>query len=254
MAHNSTSRFSKTVENYIKFRPSYPNTLVEFFIKKLGGTSKSVIADVGSGTGLLTELFLKNKNPVFGIEPNQPMREAGEKILKDYSNFTSIDGTAETTTLSDNAVDFILAGQAFHWFDVDKTRIEFQRILKPNGKVLLIWNTRDDAKSDFMKSYNEFLLEYSTDYQLIMHRRLDENAFQKFFGHSTFQKSTFENFQIFDLEGLRGRYLSCSYAYDPTHKDYVKAMLEIDRIFEKHQQEGKIKMWYQTEVFSGLVN
>ena len=113
----STKRFSSRVDNYVKYRPSYPAAVVELLAAECGLTQAALVADVGSGTGLLAELFRKNGNRVLGIEPNREMREAGERLLGDYSQFISVDGTAEATTLDDDSVDFITAGQAFHWFD-----------------------------------------------------------------------------------------------------------------------------------------
>ena len=249
MNPDPTKRFSSRVENYIRYRPGYPTAIIDFFHTKLNGTQDAIIADIGSGTGILTELFLKNGNPVFGVEPNQPMREAAERLLQNYPNFKSIAGTAEATTLPDQSVDFVIAGQAFHWFEVDKAKKEFQRILRPSGKVLLIWNTRDDARSEFMEGYNEFLKIHSTDYQKIMHRRLDEETFREFFGN--YEKVEFENFQTFDLEALKGRYLSSSYSFEKGHSKHDEAMLFLKNLFDKNQKEGEVKMWYKTEVFFG---
>lgn len=249
MDKNPTQRFAQKAENYMKYRPGYPISLIDFFTKKIKGTSEDIIADIGSGTGILTELFLKNGNAVYGVEPNKEMREAGEKLLAKYSDFKSVDGTAEATKLPNRSVDFVIAGQAFHWFDVEKSKIEFNRILKPKGKILLIWNTRDDERSEFMKKYNQFLIDFSTDYQLIMHRRLDGVIFGGFYGNQKFQKVTFDNFQIFDLDGLKGRYLSCSYAYDIDHPNHEKAMIELEKLFQFYQENNLIKMWYKTEMY-----
>ena len=135
---DTLNRFSNRVENYIKYRPDYPNEVIAFLkIQKLL-TAESVIADIGSGTGISTELFLKQGNVVAGVEPNKEMREAGERLLKKYSNFKSIDATAENTTLENKSIDLVIAGQAFHWFDKEKSKKEFQRILKPNGTVVLM--------------------------------------------------------------------------------------------------------------------
>src|SRR6476469_8499971 len=139
---DSTKRFSSRVENYIKYRPSYPPTVIDILTEHCQLTPAAVMADIGSGTGLLTELFLKHGNRVFGVEPNRAMREAGERLLAGYSNFTSVDGVAEATTLPDHSVAFVTAGQAFHWFDVAKTRQEFIRILQPQGWAVLVWNVR----------------------------------------------------------------------------------------------------------------
>src|ERR1019366_5901844 len=137
---NSTTRFSSRVENYIKYRPGYPQAIVDLLSARCGLTSASVIADVGSGTGILTELMLRNGNKVFAVEPNRDMREAAERLLSQHPNFISVEGTAEVTRLNDASVDLIVAGQSFHWFDRVKTRQEFLRVLKPGGWVALIWN------------------------------------------------------------------------------------------------------------------
>lgn len=92
---HSTERFSTRVENYVKYRPHYPSAVIDLLQSECGLNRESIVADVGSGTGILSELFLKHGCSVHGIEPNREMREAGEKLLRDYSNFKSIDGTAE---------------------------------------------------------------------------------------------------------------------------------------------------------------
>ncbi|HZQ47481.1 MAG TPA: class I SAM-dependent methyltransferase, partial [Verrucomicrobiae bacterium] len=153
MMPSSTKRFSSRVENYIKYRPGYPQGIIDLMRKECQLTSASVIADIGSGTGILTELLLRNQNTVFGIEPNQEMRAAAERLLSSYPQFHSVPATAETTTLPDKCVDLITAGQAFHWFDREKTRQEFLRILKPQGWVALIWNDRNITTHAFFEAY-----------------------------------------------------------------------------------------------------
>ena len=114
MTTDPTRRFSSRVENYIKYRPGYPPAVFRLLESECGLTADSVVADVGSGTGLLSELFLGNGYRVYGIEPNREMREAGERLLSSYTNFKSVGGRAEETTLDDGSVDFVTAGQAFH--------------------------------------------------------------------------------------------------------------------------------------------
>src|SRR4026208_981769 len=144
MDNDPTKRFSKRVENYIQYRPKYPPAVFDFLRNELNLAPSSIIADVGSGTGISSEMFLRNGNTVFGIEPNSEMREAGERNLSQFASFKSIYGTAEATTLEDHSVDFVIAGQAFHWFDRARSRAEFFRILKKNGWVVLIWNDRKE--------------------------------------------------------------------------------------------------------------
>lgn len=244
-----TKRFSKTVENYLLYRPGYPPQIVDFMKQEFGLNSNAVIADIGSGTGKLTELFLNNGNPVFGVEPNNEMRHAAEGLFSEYANFQSIAGTAEETTLASKTVDFIIAGQAFHWFDPQKTKLEFQRILKDDGKILLIWNNRIDGKSAFMKAYDDFLIDYATDYEDTNLRKTDPTALADFYAPASLCQKDFFHFQSFDLEGLKGRYLSCSYAFDREHPKHKAAIDALSDIFVRFQENGIVKMWYRAEVY-----
>ena len=252
MNFNSTERFSKTVSNYIKFRPSYPRSILDFMQENLGLTKTSVIADIGSGTGKLTQLFLEYGNPTYAVEPNQPMREAAEELLRHYPNFFSVDGASEHSNLAQGQIDHIVAAQAFHWFDIPKTRAEFLRILKPGGKVLLIWNKRVDSASRLMEGYNTFIETFSIDYQKVNLRYIDHKDFQTFFGHSEYQlHNIYDNIQLFDWEGLKGRYLSCSYALTEEHSNYTEAMQGLKHLFQQNAVKGKIEMVYRTEIYYG---
>src|SRR5512144_1560718 len=113
MMTDPTQRFSGRVTNYVKYRPSYPAAIIDLLRVECGLTPDSLVADIGSGTGLLTELFLRAGNRVLGIEPNREMREAGDRLLQNYPRFSSLDAAAEATTLPDQSVDFITAGQSF---------------------------------------------------------------------------------------------------------------------------------------------
>lgn len=251
MDFESTKRFSRTVEHYIRYRPGYPDALLSFLREQLNLTSESKIADIGSGTGLLTELFLKNCNPTYAVEPNPEMRQAAEQLLKHYPNFISMDGTAEATTLPDKSVNFIAAGTAFHWFEPAPTRQEFLRILQPDGYVLLIWNYRNNERSAFMQHYENYLLEYSNDYKKVKEAYPDNELFDLFFDPGHWQQVVFENLQVFDFEGLKGRYQSCSYALPEDSAQFNTAMDALRVIFERHQKGGKVKHWYHTMLYFG---
>lgn len=253
MNFNPTERFSDRVEQYVKHRPSYPAEVVEFFRSELGLTPASFIADIGSGTGKLAELFLRNGNQVIGIEPNQAMREAGEHLLKDYPNFRSYDATAEATTLESGSVDFIIAGQAFHWFDVDKARVEFARISKPQGCVALIWNNRRTDSTPFLRAYEQLLQTYGTDYKEVAHQHANEEVLQNFFAPAGFKLKVFENQQIFDHESLLGRLLSSSYTPLAGHPKFKPMVEELRRIFDEFQTNGKVSFDYDTQIFYGRV-
>jgi ubiquinone/menaquinone biosynthesis C-methylase UbiE len=150
-ASNPTSRFSGRVENYIRYRPGYPPEVLNALKTECGLKSRHVIADIASGTGIWTRRLLENGNPVFGVEPNAEMREAGERLLAEFPKFTSIAGPAEATTLADQSVDFVTAAQAAHWFDRARSRQEFARILKPGGWLVLLWNERLTDSTPFLR-------------------------------------------------------------------------------------------------------
>src|SRR5215211_465185 len=177
-----TQRFTGRVESYARYRPSYPQAVLDLLAAECGLTSASVVADVGSGTGLLSELFLENSNRVLGIEPNEEMRAAGERLLRDYPRFTSVAGTAEATTLDDACVDFVAAGQAFHWFDPERARTEFARILEPTGWVVLIWNLRRKDATPFLAAYERLLETYRTDRGEVEFWRKSDEMASAFFG------------------------------------------------------------------------
>src|ERR1700678_1940440 len=168
-ASNSTSRFSDRVENYVRYRPGYPPEVMQELKTECGLNPRHVVADVASGTGIWTRLLLENGNPVFGVEPNPEMREAGEGLLGAFPKFTSVAGAAEATTLADHSVDFVTAAQAAHWFDRAGARREFVRILKPGGWLVLLWNERLTDSTAFLREYEQLLLTYATDYQDIRH-------------------------------------------------------------------------------------
>jgi SAM-dependent methyltransferase len=244
-------RFSNRVENYINYRPDYPAEVISFLTAEGIVNSSSIIADIGSGTGISAELFLKNGNAVFGIEPNKEMREAGERLLQNYSLFKSISGTAEITTLPDQSVDLIVAGQAFHWFDQVKSKVEFERILKQNGWVVLMWNDRRTKSTQFLENYEDFIKMFATDYSEVNHKNLDAKIFNSFFGEGNYIEKSFPNFQYFDLEGLKGRVLSSSYMPSESHKDYDYMMYVLRKIFNRFQENGKVTIEYDTRIYYG---
>ena len=246
-----TKRFSTRAQYYNKYRPKYPRAIIKLLRAECGLSSSSIIADIGSGTGILSRLFLKNDNIVLGVEPNKEMRKIAEKLLKDYSNFKSVAGAAESSNLKDQSVDFITSGQAFHWFHTNKSRKEFLRILKPNGWVVLIWNDRKTDTTPFLKAYDNLLYKFGIDYKEVNQQIPDERNFAKFFGHDSFQLKIFHNFQVFNFDSLKGRVLSSSYAPMKGHPNYEQMMRNLHRIFLEYQSDGKVRFEYDTEVYYG---
>ena len=249
-----TQRFSNRVENYARFRPSYPRAVLQLLQTECGLTGSSVVADVGSGTGILSKLFLENGNRVVGVEPNDEMREAAERLLAGYERFTSVAGAAEATTLEGDSVDFIVAGQAFHWFDAGRSRAEFARILKPVGWVALIWNLRRKDATSFLVAYERLLETYRTDRGEIEIWRQDADMAESLFGPGTFERATFDNEQILDLDGLKGRLLSISYVPGEGEPGSEEMLREAEVLFREHASDGRVTIEYDTEVYYGRLN
>lgn len=245
-----TKRFSSRVDNYVKYRPGYPPELLGLLERHCGLTEASVIADIGSGTGLLTELLLRRGNQVYGVEPNPEMRAAGEAFLAGRPAFASVAGTAEATTLPAASIDLIAAGQAFHWFDRERAGVEWRRILRPGGWVALIWNMRA-AGSPFQREYDQLLREQAPDYAQVNHRNIDDQARERFFAPNPVRRLALANQQRFDLAGLRGRVLSSSYAPEPGHPRHEPLMAGLAALFERHQREGAVSFDYETEIYLG---
>jgi SAM-dependent methyltransferase len=249
--NDPTQRFSNRVENYVRYRPHYPPDVIEALTRECGLTSDSRIADVGSGTGILTEMFLRNGNEVFAVEPNREMREAGEQILGSFPRFHSVAGRAEATTLGDASVRFVLAGQAFHWFDREKAREEFLRILEPDGWVMLVWNERETGPEPFLVEYEQLLHRYATDYAQVDHRRMDDAVLGAFFGADGFVFRAFGNRQEHDLAGLEGRLLSSSYVPDAGHPDHAPMLQALHKLFETYRVAGRVAVRYTTKMYYG---
>jgi SAM-dependent methyltransferase len=251
MPSNSTTRFSNRVENYVKYRPGYPEEIVSWLQTHYGFPASKVIADIGSGTGISANLFLKNGYTVLGIEPNAPMREMSEQLLKNYPGFKAINGTAEATTLPGQSVDAVVAGQAFHWFDASKAKAEFLRVLKPGGLVILIWNERL-TNSSFEKEYDQLIINHGKDYVQVDHRNINTENIQAFFHPQKCHLQIFPNRQVFDFGGLKGRLLSSSYMPVEGEDGYIAMTDDLKALFNKYNKDGFITIHYETKLYSGV--
>ena len=250
MNRASTARFSDRVENYVRYRPGYPPEVLDLLRTECGLKPSHVVADVASGTGLFTRMLLENGNPVFAVEPNSEMREAGQHLLAAYDKLTSVAGTAEATTLPSDSLDLVTAAQAAHWFDRRRTRAEFSRILKPGGWCVLIWNERRTATTPFLRDYEELLLTYGTDYKEVRHERTTA-VIHEFFAPAPYQERAFDLRQQFDYDGAAGRLLSSSYAPLEDHPNHVPMMRELRRIVDVYAKNGVIEFEYNTRVYYG---
>lgn len=247
-----TQRFSDRVENYAKYRPEYPSEIYDLLARKAGLSPGDRVADLGSGSGLLSRLFVANGHSVLAVEPNVRMRQAAEQAFAEQPLFISIAGRAEATTLEPASIDFAVAGQAFHWFDSAATKAELRRILKPGKFVALIWNRRE-ASTAFQRGYEQLLEDYGTDFRQVDQRRITEVMIAAFFAPHRLGKATLPNRQVLDAQGLRGRLLSSSYTPAAGHPHYAPMLAALDKLFAEYQENGRVTFEYRTNIYYGMV-
>jgi SAM-dependent methyltransferase len=274
---NTLPHFIRRVENYIKYRPRYPQAIIDLLQNECHLTTAAIIADIGSGTGLLTELFLKNGNRVFGIEPDPDMRAGAEWFLQGYPRFTSIAATAEATSLADHSVDVVTAGQAFHWFDREQARTEFLRILVPKGWVVLVWNIQRTSGTPFLAALEQFWQTYLTREglnaeatgedlsTLLQHtnpvyrwrlkpEQADQELISPLFQSGAYRMKMFENHQVYDFEGLKGRVFSSGGAPEAEHSRFTEMLKALEALFRTRQVDGTITIEQETRVYYGQLS
>jgi len=247
------TRFNGIGAIYAKYRPSYPQTFIKYLYSDVGMNKDSIIADIGSGTGILTKQLLEVGNKVIAVEPSDDMRLVAEVDLKNFEKFVSVNGTAENTTLDDNSVDFITVAQAFHWFDKTVFKKECDRILKQNGKVIIVYNGPDDS-AEIAEEDDEINRKYCLAFKVSNRGapRFSDNDIDNFFA-GRYETKVFKNDQIYDLDGFIGRNLSRSSALKKDEENYTAYIAELTASFNKHAFNGKVLMPYFTKSFTGTV-
>lgn len=250
MSAPSAARFSGRVENYARARPGYPREAIDCLFAACELRAGSVVADVGFGTGLLTRALLERGCIVYGVEPNSDMRTRGADALADFAQFTCVEGSAEATTLPDASVDLVAAAQAFHWFDPERAREEFARILVPGGWVAILWNYRRREASAFMAAYEALLHRYCPEYPGLLDPARHRARVAAFFGQAGFEQARYEHAQSHDYAELEAKHLSQSYV-PLSGPAYGPMMDELRALFEAHQTGGRIAYEYETLMYRG---
>jgi ubiquinone/menaquinone biosynthesis C-methylase UbiE len=252
MAEDFTWRFTGRARFYSTSRPSYPSRILTILKTEISFDQTYVVADIGSGTGLLSELFLANGNRVIAVEPNDEMRIFAEKSLGRFPKFLSVKGTAERTSLEATTIDLVTVGQALHWFDCEAASREFQRILKPKGRACIVYNDRNNEDS-FMMDYDQIVTKYARDRANVPN--IDDDYLSRFFRRGKYSRFSLSNEQLLDFEGLLGRMTSASYMPSPSdEKQFAVLREDVARVFKKHEKLGKIRMLYDTVVILGRIS
>jgi SAM-dependent methyltransferase len=249
----STRRFSDRVENYVRYRPDYPPALLQWLHREFGVSASWLVADIGAGTGISSKMFLDAGHQVIAVEPNAPMRAAAEQWLAAYPAFRAVDGRADATGLDDGSIDLISAAQAFHWFDPEASRREFQRILRPHGLAAIYWNSRRLVGTPFLEGYEALLRNYSPDYASVAEHYPDEAQMRVWFGEGFRGTARFNHAQLLDFDALRGRLMSSSYAPQAGHINHEPMLHTLRELFDACADHGRISFDYDTCVYVGEV-
>jgi len=246
-ASDSTQRFSNRVASYVAGRPHYPAAVVTHLQTVGALRAGGVVADIGVGTGLSAEPFLKAGHRVIGVEPNAPMRAAGAEMLAPFPLYEARDGTAEATGLATASIDLVIAGQAFHWFDATKFRDEALRILQPGGWAALIWNDRDRDATPFLASYEALLVEYGNDYLHISHAH-ESGAIATFFGGRIPPAERIEHSRRLDWPTMAAMAGSASYLPAPGQPRHDAFVAALRALFDREAVAGTIEMRYRCRI------
>ncbi|MDB4944366.1 MAG: hypothetical protein JWP97_3900, partial [Labilithrix sp.] len=224
-----------------------------------GLAAGSVVADLGSGTGIFTAGLLESGATVHAVEPNDEMRAAAESALGGQPSFRSVASRAEATTLPDASVHLVTAAQAFHWFDLEAARREMRRVLRPRpagdtrgGNVALVWNDRDVLSTPFLRGYEELLLTRCSKYRELQGKANATHAFDALFGAGGWSRHVATNAQRLDREGLASRLRSSSYAPPPGDPDHAATFEALGAVFDRHvEADGLVTIPYETVVIVG---
>lgn len=251
MRQDPTRRFGDRVDDYLRWRPGYPDAVPDVLREAGILPAGAIVADLGSGTGLLAKVFLDAGHEVVGIEPNDAMRRAGERALAGRAAFRSVAGRAERTGLADRSVDLVAAGQAFHWFDPRGTREEAIRVCRGRPAAALVWNLRRHGASPLMAGYDALVRRTSDESERITRQKVTDEDLRAFFGNDRHRVESLAHGQVLDREGLRGRLLSSSYAPRRSDPGCAAVIAELDALFDRHQRGGRVEFLYETRIHLG---
>jgi SAM-dependent methyltransferase len=251
MLANAPERFTGRVESYRRFRPRYPAEIVDMLRRECGLSQDAVVVDVAAGTGLLTEIFLAAGFGVTAVEPNAEMRAACSELEQSFAKLGVVEGTAEETGLPAQSADLITVAQAMHWFDLERTRAEFARILKPGANCAVIYNNRRPRGDAFHEAYERFLLKFSVDYESVKKQHVGRKRLKQFFAPAEMKCAVFANSQALTREGFEGRIFSSSYIPRPGHDRFGEMQAEMTKLFDEYQSGGAVTIEYECVVCYG---
>lgn len=242
---NQLNRFSDRATDYAKYRPTYPKKAIATIISGLENPTELLAADIGAGTGIGSRLLAEQGINVIAIEPNSEMRNAAETHpLVEFR-----EATAEATNLPDGSVDLVTCFHAFHWFNPEPTLLEFHRILKPSGKLAILWNNWNRT-DEFTKENSKLMKIISKHHPLAKNkRRLAIKSLEENQNFENFRHSTIVHRQELDLPGLIGRIMSASSVPNQGY-EREEIIANLQKLYERWvDKKGLVYLVYRTEIY-----
>jgi len=246
------SKFSSKAEIYAKYRWDYDPKAIASLCQIAGINHNSVVADIGSGTGMLTAHFVNNVSKIYAIEPNAEMRAIALKNLAQYPAFVSIDALADSTTLPDNSVDLIVVGRAIHWFNAETTKPEFLRILKPNGWLATCRVTHEDLE---LLEALKILRKTESGWNVAQDKSkiLENNDLESYYFNNNYQTIKQHSVIQEDWQQFLGRMLSHSPAPNSNNPLFPKFEAAAKKIFQSYSKAGILEIKIATEIKLGKI-
>ncbi|MDR2939577.1 MAG: class I SAM-dependent methyltransferase [Clostridiales bacterium] len=246
-------KFTGKADIYMKFRPSYPESFINYLYTDVGFQESSTIADIGAGTGKLSKLLAERGSRVICVEPNKEMLTKARQNLEGFTNCLFINTSAEGINLGGSSIDFITVAQAFHWFDRLKFKAECKRLLKVGGKVVIVYNSSDlpEGMGQEYKNISEKLCQGFNG--LSSGPKFGPDAYLDFFKEGGCDFKVFENKLSYDEESFVGRNLSRSYSPKEGSPDYTEFVKECRALFNKYSTDGLIEVTAATTCYTGEV-
>ena len=237
---NPTTRFSDRVDDYVRYRPSYPEAAVGHV---LAGLCAPRVVDVAAGTGIWTAQLASRGLEVIALEPNAEMRAAAPAL----AGVTWQGGTAEATGLANASANLVTVAQAFHWFRAEEAVHEFARVLVPGGRLALVWNRRRRG-DPFTDAYGDAILAIGGE-SVMERMNFDPAVIHAGGEFAPARRAIFPHEQVLDRAGLHGRARSASYV--PKSGPRAEELgARLDQLFDQHvDTTGRVRLRYDCEVW-----
>ncbi len=249
---DACSRYSSKAEIYARYRWDYAYEAIQAIFNATSISTDSVVADIGSGTGILTRHFVGRVKNVYAIEPNPEMRQWAEKNLSSYPSFCSLGTRAEATGLADKCVSLITIGQALHWFDPEPGLREFKRILKPGGWLAVLSN---QAVANELDQALQTLFIKENDWDISLAANLPApKPVSFFYGEGYYSQMWFPQRREETWEEFFGSLCSNSHAPDNGNPSFQTFELAARRVFDQFSRHSLVTVDFVTELTLGSIN